>query len=146
MESLLAEKLASEYVRLIAEGWNPDLDEFLGRIPEEHREHCREQIDDLVGVAEESARPDEEPKPLVFTLFDEDESGPEPEVAEAPGDLEAVDEGEVWEEESDEPEPEPLEEVIAAEAPVEEPAEPVGPQRLTKEEAMAMWDTQRVRS
>ena len=31
---------------------------------------------------------------------------------------------------------------VAHEVPVEEPAESTGPQRLTKEEAMAMWDSQ----
>ena len=42
--TVLAEKVASEYVRLLDEGWTPDVDEFLGRVPEEHRDACREII------------------------------------------------------------------------------------------------------
>ena len=29
----MADRLASEYLRLLDEGWDPDLDEFLGRVP-----------------------------------------------------------------------------------------------------------------
>ena len=141
MNNQLAKKLASEYVRLLGEGWEPDLEEFLGRVPQELREPCRAQIADLTRIAEECVVPDEKPESLEFTIFDEDqpeaaaedvpEPEPEPEVTEA-----VVKEPEPVE-------PEPIEEVVAAEEPSQEPVEPEGPHRLTKEEAMAMWDSQK---
>ena len=47
MDTVTAEKLAAEFVRILGEGWKPDLDEFLGRVPEQHREECRRHIEQL---------------------------------------------------------------------------------------------------
>ena len=47
MGTVTAEKLAAEFVRILGEGWKPDLDEFLGRVPEQHREECRGCIEQL---------------------------------------------------------------------------------------------------
>lgn len=44
------ENLATEYLRLFDEGWNPNLDEFLGRVPEEMREECRQRIEELAAL------------------------------------------------------------------------------------------------
>ena len=47
MGSVTAERLAAEFARLLGEGWTPDLDEFLGRVPEQHRGECRRHIEQL---------------------------------------------------------------------------------------------------
>ena len=47
MGTALAEGLAAEFLRLIDEGWSPELDEFLGRVPEQHRDACRRRIEEL---------------------------------------------------------------------------------------------------
>ncbi len=44
------ESLATEYLRLFDEGWNPNLEEFLGRVPEEMREECRQRISELAAL------------------------------------------------------------------------------------------------
>jgi len=49
--SVMAEKIAAEFMRLLDEGWTPDVDEFLHRVPEEHRDSCRQHIDQLRGVS-----------------------------------------------------------------------------------------------
>jgi hypothetical protein len=119
MKTRLPERLASEYLRLIDEGWEPDLEEFLGRVPEALRERCRARIEGVQGIAEEPVLPDEEPEPEL----------PEDEFAvEVPTESHAL-------------EPERLEELASAKRPGDEPAQPKGPQRLTKQEAMALWDT-----
>ncbi|MHC4958689.1 MAG: hypothetical protein ACYTGN_09955 [Planctomycetota bacterium] len=43
----IVEQIAAEYMLLIEEGWTPDLDEFLGRVPEEHRDACAFRIEEL---------------------------------------------------------------------------------------------------
>ena len=47
MGNVTAQKLAVEFVRILGEGWNPDPDEFLNRVPQEHREECRRHIEEL---------------------------------------------------------------------------------------------------
>ncbi len=47
MGNLTAENLAAEFVRILSEGWKPDPDEFLSRVPEQHREECRRHIEQL---------------------------------------------------------------------------------------------------
>ncbi|HEX5135417.1 MAG TPA: hypothetical protein VFY93_00465 [Planctomycetota bacterium] len=48
--AISVESLAAEYLRLVDEGWNPDLDEFLGRIPDDMREGCRNRIEELAAL------------------------------------------------------------------------------------------------
>ncbi len=48
--AISVESLATEYLRLVDEGWNPDIDEFLGRIPEEMREDTRGRIQELAAL------------------------------------------------------------------------------------------------
>ncbi|MCK6460466.1 MAG: hypothetical protein L6Q95_11295, partial [Planctomycetes bacterium] len=48
--AISVESLATEYLRLVDEGWNPDVDEFIGRIPEEMREECRARIQELAAL------------------------------------------------------------------------------------------------
>ena len=51
--TVLAEKVAAEYLRLLDEGWTPDVDEFLGRVPKEHREACRALIEEMTAIEKE---------------------------------------------------------------------------------------------
>ncbi|MHC4340686.1 MAG: hypothetical protein ACYSX0_10815, partial [Planctomycetota bacterium] len=62
----LADNLATEFLRLFDEGWQPDIDEFLCRVPDEVRDECRQRILELAklngietGIA--SAEPGPEP-------------------------------------------------------------------------------------
>ncbi|HEY7820118.1 MAG TPA: hypothetical protein VIG29_17985, partial [Vicinamibacteria bacterium] len=48
--AIRVESLATEYLRLHDEGWQPNIDEFLGRVPEEHREECRQRIEELAAL------------------------------------------------------------------------------------------------
>jgi hypothetical protein len=48
--AISVESLSTEYLRLVDEGWNPDIDEFLGRIPDEMREDCRARIQELAAL------------------------------------------------------------------------------------------------
>jgi len=146
MDMSLVEKLAVEYVRLVDEGWSPNLDEFLGRVPTRLREPCRLQIEGLMSVAEEIAQVDaDEESEAPDTSF---LTSPEPVGAETIDEVEWLSEG--TEDAVSEPaaaaEPEVVDEPAAVAASVEPPAAPSGPQRLSKEEAMAMWDTQLDRS
>ncbi|MHC4931699.1 MAG: hypothetical protein ACYTGV_05860 [Planctomycetota bacterium] len=43
----LADNLATEFLRLFDEGWQPDVEEFLCRVPEEVRDECRQRINEL---------------------------------------------------------------------------------------------------
>ncbi len=114
----MVEKLAREYLHLVDEGWSPDLEEFLGRVPKDMRDPCRAQIDDLMKIAHEIVPADAaEPQAVVVP---EPEPEVEPESAQVP-----------------EPDPEP----VRASAPEPAPV-PAGPQLLSKEEAMAMWGSQ----
>jgi len=45
-----AESVATEYLRLFDEGWQPDLDEFLSRVPAELRDDCRRRIEELAAL------------------------------------------------------------------------------------------------
>jgi len=67
----LADKLATEYARLLAEGWQPDLEEFLSRVPEPHRDACREQIASMM-----STRPAVEPEPEAAVATAVEDAGP----------------------------------------------------------------------
>jgi hypothetical protein len=48
--AISVESLATEYLRLFDEGWNPNIDEFLGRVPEEMREDCQKRIEELAAL------------------------------------------------------------------------------------------------
>jgi hypothetical protein len=48
--AISVENFATEYLRLFDEGWNPDLEEFLGRVPDDMREECRQRIDELAAL------------------------------------------------------------------------------------------------
>jgi hypothetical protein len=48
--AISVESIATEYLRLFDEGWNPSIDEFLGRVPEEMREECRQRIEELAAL------------------------------------------------------------------------------------------------
>jgi len=48
--AISVESLATEYLRLVDEGWNPSMDEFLGRVPEDMREGCRQRIEELAAL------------------------------------------------------------------------------------------------
>ncbi len=48
--AISVESLATEYLRLFDEGWNPSIDEFLGRVPGEMREECRQRIEELAAL------------------------------------------------------------------------------------------------
>ncbi|MHC4549562.1 MAG: hypothetical protein ACYTEZ_12385 [Planctomycetota bacterium] len=41
------DSMATEFLRLIDEGWQPELEEFVRRVPVEHRQECRERIQEL---------------------------------------------------------------------------------------------------
>ena len=67
MGTVTAEKLAAEFVRILGEGWKPDLDEFLGRVPKQHREECRRHIEQLarrngLGVTPRPSEPEPSPR------------------------------------------------------------------------------------
>ncbi|MHC4971561.1 MAG: hypothetical protein ACYTG3_04455 [Planctomycetota bacterium] len=42
--------MATEFLRLIDEGWQPDLDEFLARVPDDQREECKKRIEELCSL------------------------------------------------------------------------------------------------
>jgi len=44
------ESVATEYLRLFDEGWQPDLEEFLGRVPDDLRDECRRRIEELAAL------------------------------------------------------------------------------------------------
>lgn len=48
--AISVESIATEYLRLYDEGWNPSIDEFLSRVPEEMREECRQRIEELAAL------------------------------------------------------------------------------------------------
>ena len=186
MATVTVEGIATEFFRLIEEGWSPDLDEFLGRVPEDLREECRRRIEELSVASAEPERTVEADEPIVhsaaeefevlaeaeaalkdepiteppeesrtptllkgvhqFDLMAEPEEvaelQPEPETAVEPEATVAQPPAEevepaVEEEVAAEPEPEPEPEPEVVEVP--EPPAPSGPQRLSKEEAMAMF-------
>jgi len=143
MGIVTADGIATEYMRLIDEGWTPDIEEFLHHVPEELREESRQRIVELTSppvapeelptpVEElvEAAAPVEETMeaPVEVDLFAEPEvTGEVKEVVEAvdnPPEFEAIEETEPVVEEL---EPEP------------EPEKPVGMVKLSREEAKAMF-------
>jgi hypothetical protein len=164
MGTVSAEGIATEYKRLIDEGWSPDLDEFLHRVPEDLREECRQLIVELTTIPSE---PESADKPRVISSVDdiewlaEEDATPEPEHAtevteEPPEAVEEIPEAiegpaeEVPEPAEKSPEaieepPEAVEELPeATEEPpeaVEEPEAPAptGPVRLSRDEAMQMF-------
>ncbi len=124
MGTALAENLATEFLRLVEEGWTPDIDEFLSRVPEQQREHCRQFIETTAEV-----EPDE---PV--------EVGTEPPEQEAVDEFEAQTPVASADTGTFSPEAEPTE---ASEAQLGTEALKVpagtGPQLLSREEAMAMF-------
>jgi len=50
MRTATVEDIAQEFMRILAEGWSPDPEEFLHRVPEALREQCRERLDELLGA------------------------------------------------------------------------------------------------
>ncbi|MHC5052977.1 MAG: hypothetical protein ACYTGK_20510, partial [Planctomycetota bacterium] len=49
-QALSVDSLATEFLRLIDEGWQPDLDEFLARVPDDQREECKKRIEELCSL------------------------------------------------------------------------------------------------
>jgi len=49
-QALTVDNLATEFLRLIDEGWQPDLEEFLARVPDDQREECRNRIEELCSL------------------------------------------------------------------------------------------------
>jgi len=101
--AISVESLAAEYLRLFDEGWNPNLEEFLGRVPDEMREGCRERISELAalnGVDLTSppapAAAQAEPAPDLGTLAQEitpdgnDASGSSPRLRRAGDEMNAL--------------------------------------------------------
>ena len=129
MGTVTADGIAAEYLRLIEEGWTPDIEEFLHHVPEALREESRQRILELTAVPEQPIEPEPEP---------EFEPEPEP-VAEAPVEVdlfaapevtgevqevvEAVDNPAPFEMIEEEPEPEPEPKLV----------------KLSREEAKAMF-------
>jgi len=58
--ALTADHFVREYIAILDEGFNPDLEEYLDRIPEEHRDATRDTVLDLL-AARELAAAGEEP-------------------------------------------------------------------------------------
>jgi hypothetical protein len=78
-----AEGIAAEYLRLIEEGWTPDIEEFLHHVPEALREESRQCILELTAVPEQPTEPVVE-APVEVDLFAEPEvTGEVKEVVEA---------------------------------------------------------------
>ncbi|MHC4931270.1 MAG: serine/threonine-protein kinase, partial [Planctomycetota bacterium] len=77
-----AEQLAKEFIRIRNEGYEPDLEEFLSRVPDEERDACREAIDRLLeGSVEDPAV--ESPDLLLEApeaALEEESLGPPPEI------------------------------------------------------------------
>jgi hypothetical protein len=48
--AISVESLATEYLRLCDEGWNPNIEEFLSRVPDEMRKGCRDRIAELAAL------------------------------------------------------------------------------------------------
>lgn len=124
-QALSVDSLATEFLRLLDEGWQPDLEEFLARVPEDQREECRQRIQalcDLNGVdlTRVAAGGEDDLEALAGEIHEpelgEDEAVPE----EAPAaEAEPVEEEPVQEA--------PVEEAPVEEAPVEEAPEPARP-------------------
>ena len=132
MGTVTVEGIAQEYMRLLDEGWTPDIEEFLHHVPEDMREECRQRIVELTAVPEEPSEP--EPAPSVQTEEPEPEheyEAPvevdlfaEPEVTgEIPEVVEAVDNPAPFDPIEEEPAPEPKPKLV----------------KLTREEAKAMF-------
>ena len=171
MRAATVEDVAQEFMRIIAEGWSPDPEEFLHRVPEDLREECRARLNELLAERAPAA-PEPEPEAAPETDSAEDDviffdldtpEAPAKKVVEEPAAaeeqepvepaveaaisiavetaLEPVEE-EVPEEIPEEEAPEEVAEEIVE--PVEEPEQPeppapTGPQRLSREEAKAMF-------
>jgi hypothetical protein len=100
MGTALAKNLATEFLRLLEEGWTPDIDEFLSRVPEQQREHCRQFIEEVAvldgvtiaaGLSQsEPSSLEELPQEIVTTA--EVEPDEPVEVGTEPPEQEAVDE------------------------------------------------------
>ena len=154
MGTALAENLATEFLRLLEEGWTPDIDEFLSRVPEQQREHCRQRIEEVAvlngvtiaaGLSQsEPSSPEELAREIVPPAKVEPD---EPvEVGTEPPEQEALDEFEAQtpvasaDTGSFSPEAEPTE-TSEAQSGIEVLEVPggTGPQLLSREEAMAMF-------
>ena len=115
-------------MRILAEGWSPDPEEFLHRVPEDLREDCRTRLQELLGEAEEAraaeaeavAEPEQDDTGFgddEMIVFELDGSGPTQTVR-----VPSIDMPEEAEEPEDEPqaaepaeeEPEPVDEATIA--------------------------------
>jgi len=54
------EDIASEFLRIIEEGWDPEIEDFLRHVPEDLREQARKRILEVTGRAR---TPEPEPEP-----------------------------------------------------------------------------------
>jgi hypothetical protein len=65
MRAATVEDVAQEFMRIRAEGWDPDPEEFLHRVPEDVREECRARLEELIGEVngQAAAEPEQEHEP-----------------------------------------------------------------------------------
>ena len=80
MRTATVEDIAQEFMRILAEGWTPDPEEFLHRVPEALREQCRERLDELLGAQSPAAAEPEDLEALAggeeMIVFDLGGDGP----------------------------------------------------------------------
>ena len=92
MRAATVEDIAREFMRIIAEGYSPEPEEFLHRVPTDMREDCRVRLEELLA---EHTEPESAPEPEAFMAdavaaevvlvdLDEPEVADEPDVAEEP--------------------------------------------------------------
>lgn len=145
MGTVTVEGIATEFMRLIEEGWTPDIEEFLHHVPEDMRDDCRVRIEELTATAPqevESAPVEEE---VLAPVAHQSAMPVEAEIEEAVEvDLFAEPDvtgevKEVVEAVDNPPEFEELEEVVEEPEPEPEPEKPVGMVKLSREEAKAMF-------
>jgi hypothetical protein len=81
MATVTVEGIATEFLRLIEEGWSPDLEEFLGRVPEDLREECRQRIEELSAATAQPESAADADEPIVHSAAEEFEVLAEAEAA-----------------------------------------------------------------
>lgn len=71
MSTVTAERIALEYQRLLDEGWKPNVEEFLHRVPQALRPECRKRIQEM------AAPPAPTPPPTVQERAPRPPTGPQ---------------------------------------------------------------------
>ena len=73
MRAATVEDIAQEFMRILAEGWSPDPEEFLHRVPQDLREECRQRLNELlVAKGVKAAEPEPEVAEEEVIVFDLD--------------------------------------------------------------------------